>query len=499
MISLKKALGQLLMESTVKYYKCTIYKDCNVTLSINNTNIDNNNTNTNYTNNNTNNTNNIVDIQMNVYDFFNYFYNSIMNETFDFNLLMITAFLGNLLLKSRGFKISSSILCLFNFGVLFWLPNLNFKFNEDGVFDYNFIKILSILVLYIILLIGVGASALLSQQILIDSHLKYQKYIISLENEKLQGEKESPKEESLNFELKNNNEEEINEVSIIAGLDRKNKKREKNLKKENNKFGIFFMICLTTTIAYFGKYSLNLLLSFILNKIIGEKFLKDKIYFFYGVIGLYALSISFSIAIYSIFVSIFTKNPKIKEKDEYRICQICGYIFYSQKIFLKENSHKCCSCCQNDFDKNQEFFCYCYQAQRKSFWFFEYITNGIQKKIVPYMIKYFFLQITTIGFEIQYEKYKGKNIHIKTNILAFIISFILFLYLTLSFSRLSKGLDKRYQKKNKDKEIEILSKLSYEILKGFYGILLFNGVFSIIISIPYTSDFHRILFSFQFY
>ena len=139
----------------------------------------------------TNTTNN----DTNVYDFFNYFYKSSMDETIDFSLMMITGFIGDLLLKSRGFRVSAFILSLFNFGVLFWLTNFDFDFKEPNVFDYDFIKILTILIIYILLLIGIGGSALLSQQILVDSHLKYKNYLIGKKREEWKKKEERKEEE----------------------------------------------------------------------------------------------------------------------------------------------------------------------------------------------------------------------------------------------------------------------------------------------------------------
>ena len=59
------------------------------------------------------------------------------------------------------------------------------------------------------------------------------------------------------------------------------------------------------------------------------------------------------------------------------------------------------------------------------------------------MIEYFLLQLTTIALEIQYEKYKSWHVHIKTYILVFLLSFILFIYFTISFSRFFKAFDFR--------------------------------------------------------
>ena len=72
----------------------------------------------------------------------------------------------------------------------------------------------------------------------------------------------------------------------------------------------------------------------------------------------------------------------------------------------EKDEFNCCYCCceKNDkiYKKNNEFFCYCYQAKRKQNWFNKFITSEIQKKIFPYMLEYFFLQFLTIGFEKQY-------------------------------------------------------------------------------------------------
>ena len=245
-------------------------------------------------------------------------------------------------------------------------------------------------------------------------------------------------------------------------------------RREKNKFDFFFMICLTTTIGYFGKYSINLLINYIIKEIKGTEDYDKKIYFEW-IIFLYCSSIILSIILYSIFVCIFTKNKKEKAGDNvYRICQVCGYIIYSEQIILKKDpccrckclqlccestknccneaactlfnnffcdaGCECCCCCccdynPQDYEKNEEFFCYCYQTQRKSFWCNNFLTNKAQKKLVPYMIEYFLLQLTTIGLEQQYEAYKNKNVHRKTFTSIFIGSFILYFYLTLSFSK----------------------------------------------------------------
>ena len=147
-ISLKKALGELLKQSIVKFYKCKFKNDCNIT---------NISTNITYSINYTIFINSTIDINTtnenngtNVYNFFEYFYYLSMDETIDFNLMMITEFIGDSLLKSRGFRISTFILSLFNFIVLFWLLNFDFGFKEENVFDYDIVKLLTIFFIYIL-------------------------------------------------------------------------------------------------------------------------------------------------------------------------------------------------------------------------------------------------------------------------------------------------------------------------------------------------------------
>ena len=192
----------------------------------------------------------------------------------------------------------------------------------------------------------------------------------------------------------------------------------------------------------------------------------------------------------------------------------------------------CCCCCdfqeENDYKKNNGFFCYCYQAKRRQNWFNKFITSNIQVKIFPYMLEYFILQILTIAFEKQYLlldqdneiNYHDNNnssnytnftdinlfslsqnvTHINTieekyilNIedlyvfITFIITFFLFFYFSLSFDNMA-GLCKDHVGGDKKKGFEGIAKLSNGILDGIHGILIFDGLFSLIFSSLYLSD-----------
>ena len=181
------------------------------------------------------------------YNFYNMFLDNANKESFDFNLMMFTAFIGDILLKSRGFRIST-----FAFGLINGLSILimSFSFNEFEIKDntYTFFQMLFLLLVWILLFIGVGASALLSQQIIIDSNVKYNKYLIKLNEEsekewlrkkKIWEEKKKEKEKQKklernkrDLEKNNNNNQELLEVIKEEGEKEDNNENEK--KEEDN-------------------------------------------------------------------------------------------------------------------------------------------------------------------------------------------------------------------------------------------------------------------------
>ena len=116
------------------------------------------------------------------YQFFNNFYDDLLKEPVDYNLMMILGFLGNILLGTIGYRCSSIIFALINTAGFFMIYNFNFLGNIEENKKYNIWQIIYLLLMYIFLLIGVGGSALLSQQILLDSFYKYQHYSLKLVN-----------------------------------------------------------------------------------------------------------------------------------------------------------------------------------------------------------------------------------------------------------------------------------------------------------------------------
>ena len=193
-------------------------------------------------------------------------------------------------------------------------------------------------------------------------------------------------------------------------------------------------------------------------------------------------------------------------------CECCEYYdccdcYYDCNTWFSKPSCYC-SICKNckydpiDYEKDEESFCYCYKVERKCQWFNKFMVNQTQKKVFPYMLEYFFLQLTTIGLENQYEKYKDLNIHRKTWIIIFISTFIYFFYLTITFNRyyndeFERKKDKEENEKKNIKK-ETIGKLSNEILNGTHSIVLFNSLFSFIFSIFYFSNMSEEVKSFLF-
>ena len=586
--SIMNALFNLIKESCICYYYCNFKSKCNVNYDIK---------------------------ESNVFDFYNYYYSYTINESIDVNLMMMTLSLGNYFLTLIGFEFS--ILFIFgpiNIGAIFWLLVFDFKITNE--FDYDWVKIFNLLVIYGIFYIGLGSSSLLSQQILIESYFKYKKYLtdhldeelvlykskkdkFDIELNDLENKEKRKPSFQIEFSPKNGDENKKDEVPYDLTLLNKSvsqpledaKKLYKNflkkferlkkvkVKRENNKFDFFIMICSITTIGYIGKYLMNLFLDFILIKIYGDNY--DKRLFLISIMILYIFCMILSSLLYFFYKKcLFELDGKEDNKNKnIKICRICGFIFYSESQNLKkskknkccsnntkendvliinnyqlnnnekgenkelyetknccvlccESAHNCCNktfcyllsfiplcnyccnqepkcclrCCEydeKDYRKKEECFCYCYKARRKSYWCNKFFTNKTVKAIFPYMIIFFILQLTTIAFEKQYEKYKYLNEYKSTWIIICISTFFLFLYLTLSFSRLlrkknegdkynqnteinsnslnNEKLEDNNQPNFKDK----ISEISNDILNGTFGILFFNGVFSFVFSLFY--------------
>ena len=618
--SVLNALINLIIESVKNYFYCKLKSRCNITIS---------------------------DDKPNVFDFINYYYKFTMNETIDFNLMLVSGALGILLLDWKGFRISLLILCPFVFGPLVWLLNFEFSFKDDKTFDYGIFKILNLIFIYILIYIGIGALALISQQILTESYLRYKNRALNKIDEQINKIRNlylnefSPNislnlvknihsserliiKEKDRFKILNDlndddslEKEEKNKIpKTISFTDLKKTKRLKDKKREmeNNKFDYFFIICLMTIFGYLGKYLLNFGIDYILIKLSdgNEKYDKNK--FFISVIIIYGVLLIITALIYSFYKYYYFEEPhredEKKQIKKIKINKICGYIIYNEhriknslnskkccrscckccklgckniqncceKTFCNVIKNFCCCCCQrrqetsrscksckyekNEYQKEEESFHYCFKEKGWCLWLDEFASNKTVEQIFPYVVLYFILHLTTCGFENHYEKIKQKYFSMKTWLPIFIITFILFFYYTLSFSRFisyfkAEETNKTDNKTDNDKnnslnsslysksenensliddknnfqinennnesvdnskndsviqtkisqvslsstksnnEKDWISFLSYNILNGTLGILLFNSIFSTVFSIYfllYRNEEERPLF-----
>ena len=300
------------------------------------------------------------------YNFYYMFFENVKKESYDFNLMMFFSFLGDLTLNSCNFQISIFIFGLISsFGIT---DILVFSFLDYDINDntFPFIKILFLFIIWLILFIGVGASALLSQQIIIDSNTKYNIYLNKL-NEETEKKRKQMNEKFIRkktLKIKSiDNDEEIHikdneETKNDENKDNQPENKEKEENKENkeekkkNKFDSFFMICLTTMLGYLLKYFINIIIIGMnekknkdeymkmagcenddcFNKIIQNKNLsisdnqlfvelqkriyKDSYNSFLFIVIVYLTCILLSIILYTIFDCIFTTEEEIKKKEE---------------------------------------------------------------------------------------------------------------------------------------------------------------------------------------
>ena len=165
--------------------------------------------------------------------------NDTKKESFDFNLMMLMAFLGDILLKSRGFRVSVSVFAVFNIISMFLILNFSFDDYNHDYNTYSLFQFIYLLICWILLFVGVGASALLSQQIIIDSNYKYEKYIVKLNEEsekewkrrKEEWEKRRPKKGKEKENKEPSNQDELIE---IKETDEDNIDENSEYEKEND-------------------------------------------------------------------------------------------------------------------------------------------------------------------------------------------------------------------------------------------------------------------------
>ena len=455
------------------------------------------------------------------YNFYKSFYKYSLNKNLDFNLIMFMDFLGKIILKWLGFKISSLIFLLINNISLFLIYNFDFSEYKKETGRYTIFQLGYILACWGILLVGVGCSALLSQHILIDSYIKYRHY---------------KKSKSINILRDENNDND--------SLARRHEKKT---------FDFFIAVCITTIFGKYFKYFLSIILielignknendNFIINyntsnictnetifNITQNNYAKDRQLFNY-VIMIYILFIILSIITYWFFTCCtFNKVKKDRnQKNKNSIFQIFGYTIFCQNKIIEEENEKnkkvkceciklcgkslkncsnnclnviigdllnvnqdnrsnCAICCceYNDVSYEQKDidFCYCYQGKSICKWFNDYITSEIQIKVTPLIFFYIIMKGSSFGFVKIFNEYtkEHKEKDDLEDFLIIFVTFFFFLIIPVLFSYCKDIFQFRLGIIN-------IRKISNSIIEGKIVIVFFNCFYSLIFSLLYLCD-----------
>ena len=289
-----------------------------------------------------------VDKEDELYNFYSFYFKESINEGIEFDLIETMSFLGMIFYEFYGYKVSSILFMIPNI-LSFFLIYLIFSQYNDASEQYNILQILYLFASWVLLFIGVGSSALLSQQRLIDNYGDYISFL-----------------KQVNFEdYQNNNFIFICVTSILGSLIKY----------------IFDIIISRKKFRFDQKYNIidfydinnyvtsNNNTSNEINNII---YSHDKLLFFVSIICIYGGTIVLSIILYFFFQCFVYKEETESEieiigtekakgkfsrmtggikdrnfKDEEmskddikKICKFFGYIFYLDKIENKQDKDR---------------------------------------------------------------------------------------------------------------------------------------------------------------
>ena len=198
------------------------------------------------------------------YNFFTIFYESIKYDQFDFNLLLLSNVIGYKLFQFKGF-IFSVIICFVIIAIsIFFIMIFSFWNYDYNYNTYSVDQILFLLSIFVLLFLGVGAAAPLTQQLII-----YFKFLNKME--KAEEDINPNNENNIFMNLIENLEERPEPIKTAKTMDAihlnindnnnsnyslitKNKKK-KNDKKKMDLIKYTAIIFITLIIAYIGKYS----------------------------------------------------------------------------------------------------------------------------------------------------------------------------------------------------------------------------------------------------
>ena len=401
---------------------------------------------------------------------------------------MFWNFIGINLSNSIGFRPTSLIFVGINFLILLLTYCISYDAYESETFKYSYPLLFLIFVNWVLMAIFFGGSSLLAQQKFVDYYSLFDSDSVEEEEEKntLYEEISSSNDNDRIFpddpdndDNNNANENQEEDNKTINEI----QEQKDEIKKKN--FKSLFLFGIANAIGYSGKYGiaigfthykLNNMISknetifnntknnfssinyFYSNNtdiyytndtdIISENYeLSQYIFIYINII--YIGCILLSVLFYTFLMCRFFQNRK-KQKEQSdccsckcclwnKVCEICGYIIYSERIVLdkEKKSHKCCHlCCEtfchyfnysicnmfncrenaneniccktcnydkNHLDKERQCFCYCYQDKGYYFWVDKFFINEIQKEIILCVFLGFMSRISTIGCEVLYD------------------------------------------------------------------------------------------------
>ena len=357
------------------------------------------------------------------YNFYQIFFKESLKNSLDFNLIMISNFIGFTLLRFLGFHVTSFIFLLINKISFSRIANFNFMEIDKEAYNYSISQILFLLFCYLLCFIGVGSSSLLSQKILINHYSIYHSYLN--QKKEIEENKKATIEKVL-FEIKEDPILINDSINLVKKDENKYNKFLKQMfkSKSKDKFNYFLVVSITTILGYFLRYIVNFII--IKNKITYDSnynitfinqnnqtsFNKTNVeiiythdnflfklandYFFVNSIiisiFIYCLFIGYvfdldekemankysaekkNINIYKIFGFTIYKENIIKKKEDIPKCEclkLCfkSFLLYYDEVFCnKENNNYYDNCCCKldniSYNKNEECFCYCYQERR---------------------------------------------------------------------------------------------------------------------------------------
>ena len=357
--------------------------------------------------------NNLTDFKnlfLSSYNFYENYYQYISSNDVDFNLIMFWDFLGLFSKKYCGFSCTSFIYILLSSILIVLILAFNFLDIDKTIHKYFFSQILYLLLVYLFLWIVVGAYALLSQNLFIESIMKF----YQLKQKKLLSEK---LEKERNEQLSKNN---ANKDTINNNLEAKRDENIKIIEDERNYLFFFPILLFTIFSPFFINYLINRkifgYMSYYISKKINDEnndsiqkiYSKQKSIFLICTCVPYFGEVVLSLIPYFIFKKIFAKKKNEKEKNnitefmkinnnnknlgnniyskeydnkltikEISIKKICGYTILNQTLteknrkpdydkshltrkFFKNCCYNCKLICKTLLDCFKNTICYCF-------------------------------------------------------------------------------------------------------------------------------------------